>query len=85
MHTGGSVSLPEFARIVPALASYDLHPDLDIKADGPADRLALDLNVTSRAGKVRGSFDMLDPAKVAELKTLVQELLAETPPAEKAS
>src|SRR6185369_11426551 len=32
-----------------------------------------------RSGKIRGSFDLLDPAKVAELKVLVRELLAEKP------
>ncbi len=34
--------------------------------------LAIDRN-----GKIRGSFDMLDPTKVAEMKTLLKELLAE--------
>ena len=29
-------------------------PTLDVKADGPADRLALDLDVKSEAGNVRG-------------------------------
>jgi cytochrome oxidase Cu insertion factor (SCO1/SenC/PrrC family) len=38
--------------------------------------LAMDRN-----GKIRGSFDLLDPAKVAELKTLLRELLAEKPAA----
>jgi protein SCO1 len=37
--------------------------------------------VVDRLGKIRGSFDLLDPAKTAELKALVKELLAEKPPA----
>jgi protein SCO1/2 len=38
--------------------------------------------VIDRNGKIRGSFDTLDPAKIAELKTLVRQLLAEKPEAE---
>jgi protein SCO1/2 len=30
-------------------------------------------------GNIRGSFDMLDPTKIAELKTLLKELLTEKP------
>jgi protein SCO1 len=33
--------------------------------------------VIDRNGKIRGSFDVLDPAKTAELKTLVRQLLDE--------
>ena len=33
--------------------------------------------VMDRNGKIRGSFDLLDPAKVAEMKSLLKELLAE--------
>ena len=52
--TTGNVSLPEIGRVVPAVASYRLSPSFDIKAHGPANRLALDLNVKSEAGNVRG-------------------------------
>jgi autotransporter translocation and assembly factor TamB len=52
--TTGNVSLPEIGRVVPAAADYPLHPRLDIRAEGPADRLALDLDVESEAGNVRG-------------------------------
>jgi hypothetical protein len=52
--TTGNVSLPEIGRVVPAAADYPLHPRLDVRAEGPADRLALDLDVQSEAGSVRG-------------------------------
>ena len=52
--TTGKLSLPEIGRVLPALASYQLHPELDVKANGPIDRMALDLNVRSEAGSVRG-------------------------------
>ena len=54
--TTGNVSLPEVGRIVPAAAGYNLHPTIDIKADGPAERLALSLDVTSEAGNARGQL-----------------------------
>lgn len=50
----GNVSLPEIGRVVPAAAGYDLHPALDVKAAGPAERLALNLDVQSEAGNVKG-------------------------------
>jgi protein SCO1 len=37
--------------------------------------------VIDRDGKIRGSFDLLDPAKTAEMKSLLKELLAEKPSA----
>ena len=39
---------------MPAAAGYNLHPAINLKADGPTDRLALDADVTSEAGNVRG-------------------------------
>lgn len=50
----GNVSLPEMGRIVPALAPYRLNPSIDVKAEGPSERLALDLDVRSAAGNVKG-------------------------------
>ena len=52
--TTGHVSLPEIGRIMPVLAGYNLHPDVVVKMDGPIDRLELDVDVKSEAGKVRG-------------------------------
>jgi autotransporter translocation and assembly factor TamB len=54
--TTGNVSLPEIGRVVPAAAGYGLHPTFDVKASGPADKLALDLDVKSEAGNVRGQI-----------------------------
>ena len=54
--TTGDVSLPEIGRVVPAAAGYGLHPKFSVKASGPADRLALDLDLRSEAGNVRGKL-----------------------------
>ena len=62
--TTGRVSLPEVGRIVPAAAGYNLHPAINLKANGPTDRLALDADVKSEAGNVRGQVtaDVQAPA-----------------------
>jgi autotransporter translocation and assembly factor TamB len=52
--TSGHASLPEIARVVPGAAGYGLHPTFDIRAAGPAEKLAVKLDVRSEAGKVRG-------------------------------
>ena len=52
--TTGNVSLPEVGRVVPAAAGYNLHPAIDIKANGPAEHLTLSLDVRSEAGNARG-------------------------------
>lgn len=52
--TTGQLSLPEIGRVVPAAAGYNLHPVVTLKADGPAERLSLDMDVRSEAGSVRG-------------------------------
>ncbi len=54
--TSGKVSLPEIGRVVPAAAGYGLHPSINLKAEGPAERLGLTLDVTSEAGAVRGAL-----------------------------
>jgi autotransporter translocation and assembly factor TamB len=50
----GTVSLPEIGRLVPAAAGYNLHPAIDLRVDGPADQLNLDVDVRSEAGNLRG-------------------------------
>jgi translocation and assembly module TamB len=50
----GRASLPEIGRILKAVAGYDLHPTLTVKTDGPLDRFAMDLDVTSESGVFRG-------------------------------
>ena len=52
--TTGSVSLPEIGRVFPAAADTASIRQFDVKASGPADNLALDLDVQSEAGNVRG-------------------------------
>jgi autotransporter translocation and assembly factor TamB len=53
--TTGKVSLPEIGRVIPGAAGYPLHPAVDLKAEGPAERLGLTLNVSSEAGAIRGN------------------------------
>jgi autotransporter translocation and assembly factor TamB len=52
--TTGEASLPEFSKVLPPVSGYGLHPWFDVKANGPVDRLALDLNVKSEAGNLAG-------------------------------
>jgi hypothetical protein len=54
LESAGTVSLPEIGRVLKALAGYDLHPTLTVKTDGPLDRLAMDLDIKSEAGLLRG-------------------------------
>ena len=54
--TDGKVSLPEMGRVLPAAGEYALHPQFNVKASGPADKLLLDLDVQSEAGNVRGQL-----------------------------
>jgi autotransporter translocation and assembly factor TamB len=54
--TTGKVSLPEFGRVLPAAGEYALHPQFNVKAWGPADKLLLDLDVQSETGNVRGKL-----------------------------
>jgi TamB, inner membrane protein subunit of TAM complex len=48
------LSLPEISRIWPRLSAFDLHPTCTIKANGPAERLALDIDFHAELGAVRG-------------------------------
>jgi translocation and assembly module TamB len=50
------LSVPEIARIVPALAGIALQPRLDVKVDGPLDQLRVALNVVSTAGVLSGTL-----------------------------
>src|SRR5207302_3703407 len=57
------LSLPEIARVVPALAGVRLQPAFQIKLDGPLDRLGVEMNVQSSAGNAFGKVlaDVLAP------------------------
>ena len=72
----GHASLPEIGRVIPALAEYKLHPDFEVKANGPAERVALDLNVRSEAGNITGQLtaDLQGPAMGARGKVNVERL-----------
>ena len=54
--TTGNVSLPEIGRVVPSAAGFNLHPAIDIKLNGPSDQLAMQLDIKSEAGNVRGQL-----------------------------
>ncbi|HEY3044363.1 MAG TPA: translocation/assembly module TamB domain-containing protein [Vicinamibacterales bacterium] len=49
------LSLPEMARLVPALAGIRLQPAFEVKLDGPLDHLKVDMNVRSSAGQMTGT------------------------------
>jgi autotransporter translocation and assembly factor TamB len=51
-----SISTAEIARVVPAAAGFSLNPRLNVRANGPASRLAIELDVRSEAGNVRGQL-----------------------------
>ena len=46
------LSLPEIARVAPALAQVRLHPSFGIKANGPLNALRLEVNAESEAGDI---------------------------------
>ncbi|OLC74515.1 MAG: hypothetical protein AUH72_21605 [Acidobacteria bacterium 13_1_40CM_4_65_8] len=50
------LSLPEIARIVPALAGVKLQPKFQVKTAGSLDRLGIDMNVQSTAGDMWGQI-----------------------------
>jgi autotransporter translocation and assembly factor TamB len=54
--TTGTASLLEIGRVLPAVEGRALSPTFDVKANGPIDRLVLDLSVQSQAGNARGKL-----------------------------
>ena len=61
--TTGTLSLPELGRVLPVVSGYALHPTLTVRTNGPADRMALDLDIRSEAGSARGQItaDLMAP------------------------
>jgi len=59
------LSIPEIARIVPALAGVRLQPAFEIKADGALDKLTVDMHARSSAGALDGKVvaDVLTPGQ----------------------
>ena len=68
------LSLPEIARLVPALAGIRLQPSFNVKADGPLDRLGVEMNVQSSAGVASGKMvaDLLAPGQSVQGDLSVQ-------------
>jgi translocation and assembly module TamB len=54
--TSGLVSLPEIGGVLPAVEGFGLHPRLAATLNGTTDRLAMDLDVKSEAGLLRGQI-----------------------------
>ena len=50
------LSLPEIARVVPALSGVMLQPAFEVAVNGPLDRLGVHASVRSSAGDVDGDF-----------------------------
>jgi autotransporter translocation and assembly factor TamB len=48
------LSIPEIARLIPALAGVKVQPQVRLKLDGPLDRLGVEMNVQSSAGALAG-------------------------------
>src|SRR4051812_37245011 len=74
--TSPRVSLPELAGVLPSVRGYNLHPSLDLKANGRQDALQLDLNAKSEAGAIAGKLtaDVLAPNYAARGDLNVQDL-----------
>jgi TamB, inner membrane protein subunit of TAM complex len=70
------LSLPEIARVVPALAGIRLQPAFEIHVNGPADHLGIDMNVRSAAGAVTGSLvaDVVAPGQAVAGDLTVRHL-----------
>src|SRR3954464_12332534 len=70
------LSIPEIARIVPALAGIRLQPSFTVKTDGPLDRLGVELNVQSSAGAVSGKMvaDLEGPGQSVQGELSVRPL-----------
>ena len=70
------LSLPEIARVVPALAGVSLQPAFDIKINGPMDRLGVDMNVRSSAGHLIGQLtaDVMAPGQSVTGDVTVRDL-----------
>ena len=59
------LSVPEIARLLPALAGVKLQPQFDVRIAGPADRLGVEMNVVSSAGRLHARVvaDVEAPAR----------------------
>ncbi len=74
--TSDKLSIPEIARLVPALAGVKLQPAFEIKANGTFDQLGVDMNVRSTAGSLVGKIvaDLVEPAQAVRGDLTVRNL-----------
>src|SRR5438105_1368371 len=74
--TSDKLSIPEIARLVPALANVKLQPAFEVQLGGPMDRLGVDMNVRSSAGQLTGSLiaDAIEPGQSAKGDVTVRGL-----------
>ena len=70
------LSLPEIARLVPALAGVKLQPAAQLKVDGPLDRLGVEMNAQSSAGGFYGKItaDLQAPGQSVPVPVSVRRL-----------
>ena len=54
--TSDKTSIPELARLVPAVEGIALQPAFEVGLNGPLDRLGVDVNVRSSAGQLTGTL-----------------------------
>jgi autotransporter translocation and assembly factor TamB len=74
--TSDKLSIPEIARLVPALAGVKLQPAFAIALNGPLDRLGVDLKVRSTAGEATAKIvaDVLEPVQSVQGDLTVRHL-----------
>ncbi|HYM23136.1 MAG TPA: translocation/assembly module TamB domain-containing protein [Vicinamibacterales bacterium] len=74
--TSDKLSIPEIARLVPALAGVKLQPAFEVQVAGPLDQLGVDMNVRSSAGQLTGSIvaDVLEPQQSVKGDVTVRNL-----------
>jgi TamB, inner membrane protein subunit of TAM complex/AsmA family len=65
--TSDKTSIPELAKLVPAIRGIELQPAVEAGFNGPLDRLGVDVNVRSSAGQLRGTLttDLAAPGYAA--------------------
>jgi translocation and assembly module TamB len=70
------LSLPEIARLVPALAGRPLQPAFEVAVNGPLDRLGVTLNLRASAGKIAGQLtaDVMAPGQSVSGDVTVRNL-----------
>jgi autotransporter translocation and assembly factor TamB len=70
------LSIPEMARLIPALAGIKLQPSFNLKTQGPLDRLGVEMNVQSSAGMASGKLvaDLATPGQSVQGDLTVKHL-----------